>query len=289
MRKGREMGYGFVGGQGWPSVRANGARTQVRRWRPMVCMSATGGVEVSSLHLTPELEETVNGLSMFSDPKVRYQQLLHLASKLKPMDASLKTPENKVPGCLSTVYVSAMRNPEDEKIYYEGDSDAQLTKGLVALLVNGLSGYTKEDIAQVKPEFIQASGLSVSLTPGRNNGFLNMFKLMKAKAQSLCEEASSEEVEVTDEMPDKPVCSSILRKLRKLQPTSLEVIDFSEEHAGHASKPDGGETHIRVHIKSHIFEGMSLVKRHQLIYTLLNEEMQGSVHALQIDAKTPDE
>mmetsp|Transcript_1180 Transcript_1180/g.3658 ORF Transcript_1180/g.3658 Transcript_1180/m.3658 type:complete len:284 (-) Transcript_1180:1332-2183(-) len=283
------MGYGFVGGQCWLSGRSRARNAQVRRRRPTLSMSAAGKAEISSLHLTPELEKTVNALRMFPDPKVRYQQLLHLASKLKPMDPSLKSPENKVPGCLSTVYVSARRDPEDDKIYFEGDSDAQLTKGLVALLVNGLSGNTKEEIAKVEPEFIKTSGLSVSLTPGRSNGFLNMFKLMKAKAQSFCEEASSEEEEVTDEVADKPMCSSILRKLRKLQPTELEVVDFSEEHAGHASKPDGGETHIRVHIKSPIFQDMSLVKRHQLVYTLLNEELQNGVHALQIDAKTPEE
>ena len=103
--------------------------------------------ELSKLQLTPVLEGYVKGLRNVADDKVRYQQLFFLASKCQPMDVALKTDENKVPGCLSTVHIHARR--EDDKIYYLGDSDAQMTKGLVAMLVNGLSGQTNAQIQQV--------------------------------------------------------------------------------------------------------------------------------------------
>ena len=89
-------------------------------------------------------------------------------------------PENKVPGCVSQVYVTVTL--EDGKVKFQGDSDSQLTKGLVGLLVEGLSGLTPEQILQVSPDFIQDAGLNISLTPSRTNGFYNIFQMMKQKA-----------------------------------------------------------------------------------------------------------
>jgi sulfur transfer protein SufE len=68
---------------------------------------------------------------------------------------------------------------EDGKVYWKADSDSQLTKGLAALLVLGLSGCTPAEILSVQPTFIEMLGLKQSLTPSRNNGFLNMFLKMQ--------------------------------------------------------------------------------------------------------------
>lgn len=125
-------------------------------------MSSTD-IDESSLGLTPRLQE-VSQMFQLLDERTRVQQLLQLASSLPPFKDFRRLPENKVPGCLSTVYVHAYL--KDGKVYFEGDSDAQLTKGLVALLIDGLSGCSANEIQAVKPEFIKYAGIAASLTPG---------------------------------------------------------------------------------------------------------------------------
>jgi cysteine desulfuration protein SufE len=130
--------------------------------------------------LPPALAKIVQRFQRVAEPKRRYEQLIWYAQKLKELPESDKLPENKVPGCVSQVYVTAAL--DDGKVLYQGDSDSQLTKGLLALLVEGLNGSTPTEIIQLTPDFIQATGLNVSLTPSRANGFYNIFKTMQKKA-----------------------------------------------------------------------------------------------------------
>ena len=130
--------------------------------------------------LPPKLDRIVERFKSRSNPKQRYEQLLWYAKKLPGMPEESKIPENKVNGCVSQVYITA--NLEDGKVWYQGDSDAQLVKGLVALLIEGLNGSTPQQIMQVTPDFIEETGLKVSLTPSRANGFYNIFQTMKKKA-----------------------------------------------------------------------------------------------------------
>lgn len=137
----------------------------------------------ASNSLPPALEQIVQRFQRVSDPKQRYEQLLSLAKRLEALPDAEKTPENKVSGCVSQVYITA--DLVDGKVKYQGDSDSQLVKGLVALLIRGLDGSSPAEILQIKPDFIQATGLNVSLTPSRANGFYNIFRMMQQKAYQL--------------------------------------------------------------------------------------------------------
>ncbi|BAS59059.1 Fe-S metabolism associated SufE [Leptolyngbya boryana NIES-2135] len=140
-------------------------------------------MSLSSAQLPPALDRIVQRLARSTDPKRKYELLITLAQRLKPFPEAEKTPENKVAGCASQVFVVA--NLEDDKIQFQGDSDSQLVKGLVALLVEGLSGLTPQEVVDLSPDFIKATGLDVSLTPSRANGFYNILAKMKQKSQGL--------------------------------------------------------------------------------------------------------
>lgn len=133
--------------------------------------------------LPPKLQEIVRVFRGVTEPRAKCEQLLHYASKLKPLDEEKKQPENKVEGCVSKVYIACeLRAEEDgQRVYFEAESDVLLTKGLAGLLVEGLSGHTAEEVLKVTPDFVHMLGLKQSLTPSRSNGFLNMLKLIQKK------------------------------------------------------------------------------------------------------------
>lgn len=130
--------------------------------------------------LPPNLERIVQRFQQISEPRRRYEFLLWFAKRVPELSEADKVPENKVLGCVSQVYITATL--KDSRIFFHGDSDAQITKGLVGLLIEGLNGLTPHEIAQLTPEFIQRTGLDISLTPSRSNGFYNIFKTMQRQA-----------------------------------------------------------------------------------------------------------
>ncbi|MFK8182292.1 MAG: SufE family protein [Phormidesmis sp.] len=130
-----------------------------------------------------QLDKLVQRFARITEPKRRYEQLLWYAKKLEAFPEVGKTPENKVPGCVSQVYITA--HLDDGKVSYQGDSDAQITKGLLAMLITALNGLTPTEIVRLTPDFIKETQLDVSLTPSRANGFYNIFKMMQKKALTL--------------------------------------------------------------------------------------------------------
>ena len=132
------------------------------------------------------LDTIVAKLKGSSDPKRRYEYVLWLAKKLPAPPADLNSDSNRVRGCVSQVFVQPVI--DGEVLHWQGDSDAQITKGLLALLIQGLDGLTPQQVMAVDPGFIAETGLAASLTPSRANGFLNILRHMQAQAAALAGE-----------------------------------------------------------------------------------------------------
>jgi cysteine desulfuration protein SufE len=132
-----------------------------------------------------KLDQIVERLKTTSDPKRRYEYVLWLAKKLQPLPDAYRNDAFKVKGCVSQVFVVGQL--VDGKLHWQGDSDAAITKGLLALLIEGLEGLEPSAAAKLDPSFLAETGLQGSLTPSRANGFLNILKMMQAQAQALAD------------------------------------------------------------------------------------------------------
>ena len=131
---------------------------------------------------SPEaVDRIVQRFKRLTDPKQKYEQLILYGKKLAEFPDSLKTPENKVQGCVSQVFIVAKLD-ENERVVFAGDSDALISKGFLGLLSLCMSGLTQKEIELLTPDFIKDTGLVASLTPSRANGFYNVFKKMQQQA-----------------------------------------------------------------------------------------------------------
>ena len=127
-----------------------------------------------------KLYKLVDKLKNSDDPKRKYEYILWLGKKLKIPSSSILIPENKVQGCVSEVFVKAIF--QEGKLYWEGYSDALITKGLLAFLINGMNELTPKEVVNINNKFIEDTGLKASLTPSRSNGFLNILLKMQSQA-----------------------------------------------------------------------------------------------------------
>lgn len=123
--------------------------------------------------------------SLFTDWSDRYQRIIEIGEEAQPLDDKYKTEENRVHGCQSQVWLHA--EYEDGMVFFQADSDAIITRGLVSLLVKIFSGHTPQEIADSKLDFINEIGLAKHLSPTRSNGFANMIKRMKYEAVKFIE------------------------------------------------------------------------------------------------------
>jgi cysteine desulfuration protein SufE len=117
---------------------------------------------------------------MFEDWMQRYEYIIELGKSLPLIDENLKTDENIIKGCQSKVWLHAIE--KEGKIIYSADSDAILTKGIVALLIRVFSNQMPSVILQSNTDFIDAVGLKEHLSPTRANGLVSMIKQIKMYA-----------------------------------------------------------------------------------------------------------
>ena len=129
-----------------------------------------------------KLSKLVEKLKNSSDPQRKYEYILWLGKNLTTSDKNIFDSENKVMGCVSEVFVKP--KIKDGKLYWEGYSDALITKGLLAFLIKGLNELTPKEIVNLNKKFLEETGLKSSLTISRSNGFLNIFLKMQSQAKA---------------------------------------------------------------------------------------------------------
>lgn len=125
-------------------------------------------------------QEIVDEFAMFSDWQDRYEHLIELGKELPLIATEHKTEENIVRGCQSRVWLSA--GFSNGLIHFTADSDAMITKGMVALLIRVLNDRTPEEILTTPLTFIDTIGLREHLSPNRSNGLVAMMDQIKRYA-----------------------------------------------------------------------------------------------------------
>ena len=122
--------------------------------------------------------EIADEFAMFGDWMEKYEHIISLGRELAPMDEADKVDDNLIKGCQSRVWLAA-RKGDDGHVTFTADSDAIITKGLVALMVRVLSDAPAADIAGANLSFLDEIGLHSHLSPTRSNGLQSMVKQMK--------------------------------------------------------------------------------------------------------------
>ncbi len=125
-------------------------------------------------------EEIVDEFSMFDDWMQRYEYMIELGKSLPLIEEKYKTDDNIIKGCQSKVWVHA--EMKDDKIDFTADSDAIITKGIIAILIRVFSAQHPKDIIEANTDFIDEIGLKEHLSPTRANGLVSMIKQLKMYA-----------------------------------------------------------------------------------------------------------
>ncbi len=125
-------------------------------------------------------QDIIDEFDMFDEWMGKYEHIIDLGKSLPLIEEANKTEDNLIKGCQSRVWLHA--NKQEDKVVYTADSDAIMTKGIIALLVRTFSGQKAQDIVEADTNFINQIGLKEQLSPTRANGLVSMVKQMKLYA-----------------------------------------------------------------------------------------------------------
>ncbi len=133
--------------------------------------------------LSEKEQSLVENFSIYEDWMDKYEYIIELGKELPLIESSLKTEENIIRGCQSTVWLHAEK--VGDKIVFTADADAIIAKGIIAILISVLSNELPDDIIKAELNFIKEIGLQEHLSPTRSNGLVAMVKQMKMDALAL--------------------------------------------------------------------------------------------------------
>ncbi|MBS7786119.1 SufE family protein [Flavobacterium sp. CYK-55] len=125
-------------------------------------------------------EEIIDEFSMFDDWEERFQYVIDLGKTLPLIAPEFKTDENTIKGCQSKVWLHS--ELQNGRIVFTADSDAIITKGIIAILIRVFSNQTPDDILSANTDFVDEIGLKEQLSPTRANGLVSMIKQIKMYA-----------------------------------------------------------------------------------------------------------
>jgi cysteine desulfuration protein SufE len=137
----------------------------------------TGPLSIENLSFENKIARLKNKFTSLDSPSEKYHLLMDLGKSLPPIDAKYKNDNYVVRGCQSQLYIHAQQ--EEGKIFFSAGTDALISAGLAALLVEVYSGETMDTILTHPPHFLQELGIYASLSPNRAHGLIHIYQKMK--------------------------------------------------------------------------------------------------------------
>ena len=128
-------------------------------------------------------DEIIEEFELFDDWMQKYDHLIEMGKSLPLIDPSLKTDDRLIKGCQSKVWLASSKN--NGLIEYSADSDAVISRGVIAMLIRVLNKHSADEIMNADLYFIDRIGLKEHLSPNRSNGLLSMIRQMKLDAMAL--------------------------------------------------------------------------------------------------------